>query len=66
MAIVPAPCRKALVSLLDLMLARIGHSALAASLGVPCAILIDWIHGYSTMPDAMLIALIDLIDETGE
>jgi len=52
--------------LLELMMARIGKSALAAGLGVPCAILADWLNGQSLIPDAKLIALIDLIDETGE
>ncbi|MBV9188928.1 MAG: hypothetical protein JO292_12920 [Betaproteobacteria bacterium] len=50
--------------LLELMTARIGRSALAASLGVPCAILLDWLNGHSTMPDGKLIVLIDLIDDT--
>ena len=50
--------------LLELMMARIGKSALAAALGVPCAILLDWLSGYSVMPDSKLIALIDLIDDT--
>jgi hypothetical protein len=52
--------------LLELMIARVGRSALAASLGVPCAILADWIEGHSVMPDVKLIALIELIDETAE
>ena len=52
--------------LLELMMARVGKSALAASLGVPCAILLDWINGYSTMPDGKVIALINLIDDTTE
>ena len=50
--------------LLELMMARIGRNALAASLGVPCAILVDWINGASLMPDAKLVALIQMIDET--
>ena len=50
--------------LLELMMARIGKSALAAGLGVPCAILLDWLSGSSVMPDSKLIALIDLIDDT--
>ena len=50
--------------LLDLMMARIGRSALAAALGVPCAILLDWISGHSAMPDGKLITLINLIDDT--
>ena len=52
--------------LLELMMARIGKNALAAGLGVPCAILLDWLNGYSVMPDGKLIALIDLIDDTGD
>jgi len=52
--------------LLELMMARVGRNALAASLGVPCAILADWINGDSVMPDAKLVALIHLIDETGQ
>jgi hypothetical protein len=52
--------------LLELMIARIGRRALAASLGVPCAILLDWISGESLMPDGKLIALIDLIDQTAQ
>ena len=51
--------------LLELMIARIGRSALAAALGVPCAILLDWLNGDSLMPDGKLITLIHLIDETG-
>ena len=50
--------------LLELVMARISKSALAAALGVPCAILLDWLSGYSVMPDSKLIALIDLIDDT--
>jgi hypothetical protein len=52
--------------LLELMMARIGRTALAASLGVPCVILADWISGASLMPDAKLVALIHLIDDTGQ
>lgn len=52
--------------LLELMIARVGRAALAAGLGVPCAILQDWINGASLMPDAKVITLIDLIDETAE
>ena len=51
--------------LLELMMARIGRSALAAGLGVPCAILADWINGDSLMPDGKVIALLHLIDYTG-
>lgn len=52
--------------LLELMTARIGRSALAASLGVPCAILADWVNGESLMPDGKVVALIHLIDETAQ
>ena len=52
--------------LLELMIARIGRTALAAGLGVPCAILADWMSGDSLMPDGKVIALLHLIDETGQ
>ena len=52
--------------LLELMMARIGRGALAACLGVPSAILADWINGESLMPDAKVVALLQLIDETGQ
>jgi len=48
------------------MIARVGSSRLAVLMGVPCAILRDWMDGTSTMPDGKLIALIHLIDETAE
>jgi len=47
-------------------MARIGKSALAAALGVPCAILLDWLNGQSAMPDGKVIVLIDLIDDTAQ
>ena len=50
--------------LLELMMARMGKGALAAALGVPCAILLDWLNGDSLMPDGKVIALLDLIDDT--
>ena len=52
--------------LLDLMVARIGADQLAVRLQVPLAILRDWIDGSSAVPDAKVIALIDLIDETAD
>lgn len=52
--------------MLELMVARIGHAKLAFRLQVPTAILRDWIDGKTPVPDAKVIALIDLIDETGE
>ena len=71
MAIVPAPVLKEAVTLkttrqrlLELMAARVGATQLAALLGVPCAILKDWMSGQAAMPDAKLVALINLIDET--
>jgi len=52
--------------LLELMVARIGAAKLAFRLRVPSGILRDWIDGKSTVPDAKVIALIDLIDETAD
>lgn len=52
--------------LLELMVARIGHAKLAFRLQVPPGILRDWIDGKSEVPDAKVIALIDLIDETAD
>ena len=52
--------------LLELMVARIGTAQLAFRLQVPTAILRDWIEGKTAMPDAKVIALIDLIDETAD
>ena len=50
--------------LLELMAARIGATQLAVLLGVPCAILKDWLSGQAVMPDPKLVTLINLIDET--
>lgn len=52
--------------LLELMVARIGTAKLAFRLQVPSGILRDWIDGKSEVPDAKVIALIDLIDETAD
>jgi hypothetical protein len=52
--------------LLELMVARIGAPKLAFRLQVPPGILRDWIDGKSAVPDAKVIALIDLIDETAD
>jgi len=52
--------------LLDLMIARIGRHMLAARLQVPVLILDDWASGKTVLPDAQLIALIKLIDETSD
>ena len=48
------------------MVARIGRPMLAARLEVPLGILEDWLGGSAAMPDAKLIALINLVDETSE
>ena len=48
------------------MVARIGRQALASRLCVPVAILGDWLIGETMMPDAKLVALIDLVDATSE
>ena len=50
--------------LLDLMVARIGRGQLAVRLAIPLAILDDWSSGATAMPDAKLVALINLVDET--
>ena len=52
--------------LLDLMVVRVGRAQLAARLAVPLVVLDDWIAGEAPIPDAKLVALIDLIDETGD
>ena len=52
--------------LLDLMIARIGRHMLAARLQIPVLILDDWSSGKTALPDAKLIALINLIDETSD
>jgi hypothetical protein len=50
--------------LLQLAAARIGNTALAARLGVPVAILKDWLAGETELPDGKLAPLVDLLDET--
>ena len=52
--------------LLELAVSRIGRAAVAARLKVPVAILDDWLAGQTQLPDAKLIALIDLLDDTRE
>jgi hypothetical protein len=52
--------------LLELMGARIGRGPLAVRLSVPLAILDDWSSGMTAMPDAKLVALINLVDETSQ
>ena len=48
------------------MVARIGWKELAARLEVPVAILHDWFNGETQMPDAKLLVLMRLLDETEE
>jgi hypothetical protein len=52
--------------LLDLMIARLGRRELAARLDVPLVVLDDWLAGETPIPNGKLVALIDLIDETGD
>ena len=46
------------------MVARIGRGQVAVRLANPLAILDDWSSGATAMPDAKLVALINLVDET--
>lgn len=50
--------------LLELAVSRIGRAAAAARLGVPVAILDDWLAGQTQVPDGKVVQLIDLLDET--
>jgi hypothetical protein len=50
--------------LLELMLIRMGRQEIAIRLRVPVGILNDWLSGDAIMPDAKVIALIHLVDET--
>jgi hypothetical protein len=52
--------------LLELAVSRIGRAAVAARLGVPAAILDDWLAGQTQIPDGKLVPLIDLLDATRE
>jgi hypothetical protein len=52
--------------LLDLLVVRVGRAPLAAQLGVPLPVLDDWLAEKAPIPDAIVVALVDLIDETGE
>jgi hypothetical protein len=58
--------RHARQRLLDLMVVRVGRAPLAAGLGVPLPVLDDWLAGKAPIPDAKVVALVDLIEETGE
>jgi len=50
--------------LLELAVARIGRAQAAARLNVPLVVLDDWLHQRGPMPDAKLVALVNLLDET--
>lgn len=52
--------------LLYLMVARVGRLELSVRLRVPPAVLHEWLNGQAPIPDAKLVALIDLIDATGD
>ena len=52
--------------LLYLMVARVGRLELAIRLRVAPAVLHEWLNGHAPIPDAKLVALIDLIDATGD
>ena len=52
--------------LLELIVARLGRTQVAIRLAVPLAILDDWSNGNASIPDAKLIALVNLIDETSD
>ena len=52
--------------LLELLVARLGRQQVAIRLAIPLAILDDWSKGIAPMPDAKLVALVNLIDETGD
>lgn len=43
----------------------IGNEELARRLGVPIWLLVAWIEGGATMPDRMLKALAEVLDEFG-
>jgi hypothetical protein len=58
--------RHARQRLLDLMVVRVGSAPLAARLGVPLPVLDDWLAGEAPIPDAKVVALVDLIEETGD
>jgi hypothetical protein len=52
--------------LLELIIARLGRTQVATRLAVPLGILDDWSNGAAPIPDAKLIALVNLIDETSD
>ena len=52
--------------LLELIVARLGRQQVAIRLAAPLAILDDWSNGTAPMPDAKLISLVKLLDETSD
>lgn len=50
--------------LLELAVARIGRVHTGLRLAVPLVVLDDWLDERTPMPDAKLVALVNLLDET--
>ncbi|HTM61074.1 MAG TPA: hypothetical protein VL199_12000 [Burkholderiales bacterium] len=50
--------------LLELAVKGFGRTDLAQRLNVPTAVLDDWLSGQTALPDAKLLALIEVLDET--
>jgi len=50
--------------LLELAAKGFGRTELARKLNVPVAVLDDWLSGHTAIPDAKLLALVDVLDET--
>ncbi len=48
------------------IVARLGRHQVAIRLAAPLAILDDWSNGTAPIPDAKLISLVNLLDETPE
>jgi hypothetical protein len=48
------------------MVVRVGHAALADRLGVRRTVLDNWLAGDAPIPDAIVVPLIDLIEETDD
>ena len=52
--------------LLDLVIARLGAEHAARRLKVERQLLDAWVCGSSPLPDEHVVALVDVIDETGD
>ena len=50
--------------LLELAVKGFGRTDLARRLNVPTAVLDAWLSGETALPDAKLLALIEILDET--